>query len=1023
MSRTAFRLTALTIAAAALGAVTWHDPDHRTPALTIDGLGYDRVDLRANEYEPSTQDAVTLGVHRDGGVLLTWQSRRQQAGTYGVFARHFGPDGSARTGEIRLSATDTWNQTAPSVAVHDEGTVVGTWQSLDQDGSGEGSFARRFDRDGPEFAAGTTTEGHQTQVACTPLTDGATLLAFVAAAGVDGRDSIHLRVIDADGSPHAEQVVVAASHGVQTFSHAAFEDRVVVCWAAVDVAGASKGVFLQAFDATLDPMADPVRVDATGPTAGIEPAVCVHGDGIAVTWLQAADAAANGYDVLARRFDAAARPIDDPVRLAAAAERWLSGAHVAAATDGTLVAAWNDESATGDASTITARRFDPQRGTWGDEFLPIASTSARLLIAAGRQCLSLGDDGRLAIAWSGDSGLGDAVAANLTLCVPQHLGIDLVEPVAPPPASVELVVDERTLQATHKSEALPHDPPVESKPALGPTIQAGNVGPDFGFGGMPQTTFTPPDPHLAVGPGHVVQVVNDGVAIYTKDGTQTFVDTQRGSTGFFGSVGATSFVFDPEVIWDPFDQRFIVMANERNPSSGSGRSYFLVAVSDDQDPNGVWHKYRFDVTQLANIGSGGGDIDSPNIMVDADVLYLSSDHFAGGQHHLVFMLDKTPLLTGAPVGATNSFVINSRENSLGLPVSYGTPPAQYMIQHYEGGSNDRVRIYAIQNPLTNPSTVTFDLPVPNYGATVPVPQAQTSSRITTFDARFWSCVWRDGSLWATHHEASTGRMLQRWYEIRTNGWPLSGQNPSLAQSGSIDNGPGVHTFFGSISADDQGNAVICYAQSSVNEFLSIGRNTRLAGDPPGTFRPRQLILTNSTPYFTSRWGDYSGVAPDPATARTFWYTHEFAASQSSWRTWVGRTTTRDWLTTDRESVSASAGGTVEFEFENSDEAGQDYLLIGTLSGTAPGSVLNPGGVSLPINYDGLTQGILQAVNTPTFTNFLGQLDGDFGVGNMQLNVPPGITALVGRTMHFSCATFDNTVWRFASNAVGIRFTP
>jgi predicted aconitase with swiveling domain len=65
-----------------------------------------------------------------------------------------------------------------------------------------------------------------------------------------------------------------------------------------------------------------------------------------------------------------------------------------------------------------------------------------------------------------------------------------------------------------------------------------------------------------------------------------FQDEIEDSFGFWGSVGATNFVFDPEVLYDQRSGRFFAMANER---SSSGGSYFLLAVSDDSNPEGAWH--------------------------------------------------------------------------------------------------------------------------------------------------------------------------------------------------------------------------------------------------------------------------------------------------------------------------------------------------------------------------------------------------------------------------------------------------
>jgi len=318
----------------------------------------------------------------------------------------------------------------------------------------------------------------------------------------------------------------------------------------------------------------------------------------------------------------------------------------------------------------------------------------------------------------------------------------------------------------------------------------------------------------------------------------------------------------------------MALAAERAPGS---KSYFLLAVSDDTDPNDSWYKYRIDVTNLA-----GGDIDSPNIAVDTQAVYLSADFFTGGQKYLVYILEKEPLLSGS-IGETRDMLITGSQ-SYGLPVIYGNPPAMYMIEHFEASTNTKVRLHAITDSLGTPQRVTYDLNVPSYSPPEDPPQKGTSTRPQTFDSRFWSCMWRDGSLWATHHQGSS-RVMARWYEIKTNDWPSSGV-PELVQSGDIDPGPDIRTFFTSIAADGYSNAAMCFARSSPNEYISMARCMRLSSDPLGTMRDVVIVKNSSAPYNYGRWGDYSGVNCDPSDDCTFWMHAEYTPGGNSWNTWI-----------------------------------------------------------------------------------------------------------------------------------------
>lgn len=130
--------------------------------------------------------------------------------------------------------------------------------------------------------------------------------------------------------------------------------------------------------------------------------------------------------------------------------------------------------------------------------------------------------------------------------------------------------------------------------------------------------------------------------------------------------------------------------------------------------------------------------------------------------------------------------------------------------------------------------------------------------------------------------------MARWYEIKTNDWPDSG-NPEVYQSGDIDPGAGIRTFFTAIAPDGFGNAAMCFARSSPNEYISMARCVRSAGDPLGTMKDVVIVKNSSGPYNGGRWGDYSGVSCDPSDNLTFWMHGEYTPDGSTWNTWISAT--------------------------------------------------------------------------------------------------------------------------------------
>lgn len=123
---------------------------------------------------------------------------------------------------------------------------------------------------------------------------------------------------------------------------------------------------------------------------------------------------------------------------------------------------------------------------------------------------------------------------------------------------------------------------------------------------------------------------------------------------------------------------------------------------------------------------------------------------------------------------------------------------------------------------------------------------------------------------------------------------------------------------------------------------------------------------------------------------------------------------------DPEYITADVGGTVEFTLDaGEDYAGRKYLLVGTRSGTSPGTALPGGLVTLPINRDWFTDFILDHLNNTRFVDFKGNLDAE-GRATAWLNAPP-ISSWVGTTLHFAYAAtkpFD-----FASIPVAVEIVP
>jgi len=921
------RALATVVAAAALtigGCSTTSLVEQNPSAVAADASPFARHSVheaQANAFTHSTQESVTLDLVEDGNVVVAWHSRRQQNGQYGVYARLLNAAGEPIGPEVQVNRHTRGSQTDPAVAVGPGGEAWFAWTSFGQDGEAGAVVARRFDarlsHATEEIPVNVTRAGHQSDPAVAVDDRGRALVVWTH-AGQGGSSRVFARLFAPGGEALTGEVELAPTdarrHDLPTVAASA-ENGFVVAWTARGE-GIESSILMRRIDAGGNIAGNVVAVSEGDAGQHVEPSVDVDAAGrIVVAWMHADENGAPA--VMARRFDAGCSPIG-PARVIEtdAPDAWLSAAAVACADDGRFIVTWNALDGDGDELAIHGRAYAPDGRPLADRFAVNRHTAGhqQMQIGSNARRVAWGGGDHVAVGWSGDAGLGDDSAANVTLFTPRDLAVEA-------PSAMRLAA----APAEAADAPIPpiYDPNWEPAP---PPINPFSGGPDFGFMGIDFTGWSPPDPEIAVGPNHLVAMTNGAIAFFDFEGNLLFQDEIEDSFGFWGAQGATGFVFDPECLFDPHSQRFFAMANER---ASNGRSYWLLAVSDDDNPLGTWHKYRI-LTTIDN------DIDSPNMAVDENVVYLSADFF-GPDKYGVLMIEKAPLLTGGGINSQEIVITGSGNQSMGMPINYDTgATAGYLLQSSEGTGNgvdfNEVRFHAIQNQLTNPTRVTVDVNVPQYSFPNQPPQAGTGNRPFLFEPRFWSTMLVGDSMWAVHH-VNSSRARARWYEFEMNGWPDSGQAPTLRQWGEIDPDPGsnVHTYFPSIAADEQGNAVIFFSRSSPTEFISIGRAFRTASDPLNTFRPMEFVKESTSPYTAfNRWGDYSHVEPHPSGDGAFWGAHEWTDTSNLWRTWIARVETETASAADLESVVVDTGVLLDGGIDELRES--DDLSLHTRSG-------------------------------------------------------------------------------------------
>jgi Matrixin len=123
-------------------------------------------EFRVNTYTTGDQSYPDIAMDQNGDFVVTWASSGEDGSGWGVYAQRYSASGAPIGGEFRVNTTTTGDQTYPSVSMDSAGDFVIAWQSQNQDGSGWGVYAQRYNASGSkvggEFLVNTVTGGDQT---------------------------------------------------------------------------------------------------------------------------------------------------------------------------------------------------------------------------------------------------------------------------------------------------------------------------------------------------------------------------------------------------------------------------------------------------------------------------------------------------------------------------------------------------------------------------------------------------------------------------------------------------------------------------------------------------------------------------------------------------------------------------------------------------------------------------------------------------------------------------------------------
>lgn len=410
--------------------------------------------------------------------------------------------------------------------------------------------------------------------------------------------------------------------------------------------------------------------------------------------------------------------------------------------------------------------------------------------------------------------------------------------------------------------------------------QVASPSPNLDFQGLGDAnTSIPPDTHGAIGPNHIMTALNTQVRIQSKTGTTVSTVSLN---SFFASVGGGGGTFDPRVLYDPYQNRWICVAVD---DAAAATSKVLIAVSQTNDPTGTWNFYGYD-HDAANLEWA----DYPMVGFNKNWIAVSINDFANVgntfQGANCYIFDKSTLYAGAVSPTVTKVQVGTAAASLGnvhQPVETydNTTETLYIIQRWNSTAG-QLRVYTITGTPAAPTlTATGLFPTSTGWSTTAVAAPQSGGgaiTITNNDSRMQRVVLRNGSIWAAHtiFLTSPSRTGVQW-------WQFNPTNAVITQVGRIEDSTGTNFYaFPSIAVNAANQALIGYSAFSATTFASAAYSYRGVTDATTTTRDPLRYKNGLACYRktfgggTNRWGDYSNTLVDPVDDSTFWTLQEYA---------------------------------------------------------------------------------------------------------------------------------------------------
>ena len=409
--------------------------------------------------------------------------------------------------------------------------------------------------------------------------------------------------------------------------------------------------------------------------------------------------------------------------------------------------------------------------------------------------------------------------------------------------------------------------------------------------------MTPSDCGFAISnSSYMVSAINGTVNFYDTNG----VAIQSSTLANFMMEGSSAYVFDPRVIYDPVNDKFIFCA-----LSGSTNGKAIILFSTSDDPAQAWNKYSLSISNMGGNSSNG--LDYPHIGITDKELFLGIT-ITGANKFPLIQINKKSGFSGTPLNYNTWIGQSSQPQDCTIPVtlgqqgsSYGN--AAYFLQPNRTGSST-IYLFKISDTLgsANPTLTKYPLSTAAYSPAGYVSQKGSSSTMQTSNCRPMSAVFVNGIIHYVFHTDYNGT---GYYGIRYG--RIDVNNNNAMQISHIENTANQIEFcYPSVASignsPNDKSVLITFMMSGTSIYPSTG--AVLCDDQMNWSAPIQ-IKGGTGSISGGRWGDYTCSSRRHNSLNpTVWSCAQYGKQGASYEMWIGEIISP--LATDVQNADASA---------------------------------------------------------------------------------------------------------------------